>query len=242
MKGVRSRLTYANVMATVAVFIALGGASYAVSQLPKNSVKAKQIAKDAVRASEVKANAVGTSEVADGSLLEADFGAGQLPVGLTGDAGPAGATGPKGATGLSGSIGPPGPTFAATIDRADPVASPDNPGVGGATVSFTAPAAGRLLVEFEAVDDPTSAINGVSITCSAGNPAVGLYVDGVPVPNTALTLASGVFAPFTLMGVTAASISAGPHVAGMGANCPSGDFAAASIGNASNMAVVLLGG
>jgi hypothetical protein len=33
----RPKLTYANVMATIAVFIALGGASYASLKLPKNS-------------------------------------------------------------------------------------------------------------------------------------------------------------------------------------------------------------
>ncbi len=39
----RSRLTYANVVATIALFVALGGGAYAVLKLPKNSVKSKQI-------------------------------------------------------------------------------------------------------------------------------------------------------------------------------------------------------
>ena len=43
MRRVRIHLSYANVMATVAVFIALGGTSYAVTQLPRNSVGSKQI-------------------------------------------------------------------------------------------------------------------------------------------------------------------------------------------------------
>ena len=43
MSRLRSHITYANVMATIALFIALGGTSYAVSQLPRNSVGAKQI-------------------------------------------------------------------------------------------------------------------------------------------------------------------------------------------------------
>ena len=38
LRGIRNRLTYANVMATVALFIALGGVSYAAVKLPKNSV------------------------------------------------------------------------------------------------------------------------------------------------------------------------------------------------------------
>src|SRR5205807_3100570 len=46
--AVRRRLTYANVMSTLAVFIALGGASYAVTQLPANSVGTAQIKRHAV--------------------------------------------------------------------------------------------------------------------------------------------------------------------------------------------------
>lgn len=48
MKRLRPKLTYANVMATIAVFIALGGASYAATKLPKNSVGSKQIKANAV--------------------------------------------------------------------------------------------------------------------------------------------------------------------------------------------------
>jgi hypothetical protein len=40
------RLTYANVVATVALFIALGGVGYAATQLPKNSVEARQRRRD----------------------------------------------------------------------------------------------------------------------------------------------------------------------------------------------------
>jgi hypothetical protein len=50
----RSRLSYANVMATFAVFCVLGGVSYAAVGLAKNSVGSKQIQKNAVRSSEAK--------------------------------------------------------------------------------------------------------------------------------------------------------------------------------------------
>ena len=53
----RQHLTYANVMATVAVFIALGGTSYALT-LPRNSVGASQIRENAVGASELRRGAV----------------------------------------------------------------------------------------------------------------------------------------------------------------------------------------
>ena len=47
-QSLRQRLTYANVIATLALFIALGGGAYAATQLPRNSVGAKQIKKGAV--------------------------------------------------------------------------------------------------------------------------------------------------------------------------------------------------
>ena len=85
----RSRLTYANVIASLALFMAMSGTGYALS-LPKASVGAKQLKRGAVTAKKVK----------NGSLLETDFKAGQLPAGPQGPSGPAG---PRGATGAPGS-------------------------------------------------------------------------------------------------------------------------------------------
>ena len=38
MERLRNSVSYANVMATIAVFLALGGGAYAALRLPKNSV------------------------------------------------------------------------------------------------------------------------------------------------------------------------------------------------------------
>jgi hypothetical protein len=57
MKHLLSKLTYANVMATIAVFIALGGASYAAITLPKNSVGTEQLQKGAVTATKLSKTA-----------------------------------------------------------------------------------------------------------------------------------------------------------------------------------------
>ena len=78
-------LSYANVMATIAVFIALGGGAYAVTALPKNSVT--------------------TIQVKNGSLLAKDFKSGQLKAGARGPAGPQGPAGPAGVRGLTGATG-----------------------------------------------------------------------------------------------------------------------------------------
>jgi hypothetical protein len=82
-----SRLTYANVMATLALFIALGGGAYAAVKLPRNSVGSVQIKNGAVTPQKVAGS---TRAVFRGQ---------------TGPQGPKGATGPQGP---QGNAGPPG--------------------------------------------------------------------------------------------------------------------------------------
>jgi hypothetical protein len=57
---IRARLTYANVMATVAVFIALGGASYAALKVPRDSIGPRHL----------KNPSVGEKELKDGAVTE----------------------------------------------------------------------------------------------------------------------------------------------------------------------------
>lgn len=79
-------------IAFLALFVALGGTSYAAATLPKDSVGSKQIQKGAVK----------SPEVADGSLKSRDFKAGSLPQGPQGEQGPQGIQGPPGADGADG--------------------------------------------------------------------------------------------------------------------------------------------
>lgn len=68
----RPRLTYANVVSTMALFVALSGGAYAAATLPKNSVGTTQLRKDAVTRAKIKNNAVNGSKVADRSITGAD--------------------------------------------------------------------------------------------------------------------------------------------------------------------------
>jgi hypothetical protein len=86
LRRIRSRITYSNVIASLALFIALGGGAYAAIKIPKNSVGSAQI----------KSNAVISSKVKPGSLLANDFKAGQLPQGQQGIQGPKGDKGDTG--------------------------------------------------------------------------------------------------------------------------------------------------
>lgn len=92
-----SRLSYANVMATIAVFLSLGGVTYAIT-LPRNSIRTKHIRAGAVTAKKIAKNAVDGSKIKDFSLLASDFKAGQLPGGAKGDPG---SQGPPGAAGVT---------------------------------------------------------------------------------------------------------------------------------------------
>lgn len=96
------KLTYSNVVSSLALFLALGGGAYAAATLPRNSVGTAQIKRNAVTAAKLKRNSVDSSKVANGKLLAADFAPGQLPAGPKGDPGPRGAQGDPGQPGARG--------------------------------------------------------------------------------------------------------------------------------------------
>jgi hypothetical protein len=58
------RISYANIVASLALFVALGGTAAAVTTLPRDSVGAPQIRKDAVRSPEIAKDAVRSPEIA----------------------------------------------------------------------------------------------------------------------------------------------------------------------------------
>jgi hypothetical protein len=100
------RLSYANVVSSLALFIALGGVSWAAATLPANSVGKRQL----------KDNAVTGAKVANGSLRAADFAGGALPMGPQGPAGAAGAAGLRGEPGAKGDRGEQGPAGPSACD------------------------------------------------------------------------------------------------------------------------------
>lgn len=141
-------------LALIALFIALGGTSYAAAKLPKNSVGSKQI----------RSNAVSGPKVKNGSLLTEDFKAGSIPQGKAGDQGPKGADGAK---------GDPGPTTASAsqTSRPDPVSyNPD------ASQTITTPTNGKLWIEGVDTYNATG--------CTSGTYSLALFLDGTYVPGT----------------------------------------------------------
>lgn len=96
-------LTFANVVACLALFVALGGASYAAFKLPKESVGTEALRKAAVTPAKLSDKA---------------------RQGMTGARGPQGATGPAGPAGPQGGQGPqgaPGPSAVYAYSHAEDV-------------------------------------------------------------------------------------------------------------------------
>jgi hypothetical protein len=78
VKKIRKRLTYANVMSSIAVFLVLGGATALAAGLAKNSVGSKQLKKNAVTTAKIKNGAVTTSKIKNGAITGAQVNASTL--------------------------------------------------------------------------------------------------------------------------------------------------------------------
>lgn len=108
------RLTYANLMSTVAVFVALGGSSYAAL-----SITGKDVKNASLTGADVKNSSLTGADVRDGSLAAKELSraardslrsqSGERgPKGDPGDRGPRGESGLPGSAGAEGPQGPPG--------------------------------------------------------------------------------------------------------------------------------------
>ncbi len=88
LTAVRQRLSYSNVIATMALFIALGGVAVAATQLPRNSVGKRQLkrgavtsaklAKKSVIAGKLGPNSVGPGNIGNGAVTTAKLAAGSV--------------------------------------------------------------------------------------------------------------------------------------------------------------------
>ncbi len=75
MNKIKSSLTYANVIATVAIFLALSGSALAVNSVARNSVTSPSIKDSAVRSRDVKDDSLTGADILDSSLSVRPSGA-----------------------------------------------------------------------------------------------------------------------------------------------------------------------
>jgi hypothetical protein len=108
MSHLRRSFTYANVVATCALMLALGGTAWAAVR-----VNGAQIVDRTITARDVKVGSLTGAEVRNGSLAAADLSAATRRAlrGAAGPAGASGATGTPGAPGAAGAVGPAGLSF-----------------------------------------------------------------------------------------------------------------------------------
>ncbi|MEI6625034.1 MAG: hypothetical protein WCO40_01690 [Thermoleophilia bacterium] len=104
------RPSAATVIATFALFVALGGTGYAAVALAPNSVGSAQIKEAAVQSSDIKDGTIGSADIAAGAIRASDLSKVAVKAldgkdGKDGAQGPAGPAGARGATGATGPAG-----------------------------------------------------------------------------------------------------------------------------------------
>jgi hypothetical protein len=157
MMSIRPRLSYANVVATLALFLALtGGAVWAANkisgkQIKKNSIPGNRIKKQTLTNNQIKKNTLTNNRIKPGTIQRTALAAGALPGVIVADAS---ATNLPGATTKT----PPGPT----------------PVTLTGTTSFTPVAGKSYQLQAEVVGNP------VPEPGEECNPGVQVYVNGIP--------------------------------------------------------------
>lgn len=184
------RFLRGNVIALLALFVALGGTTYAATALPKNSVGTQQLKKGAVTKAKINKKTI--------RQLKGNRGPAG-PQGATGAQGPTGATGPQGPQGAQGPQGPPGPvgtvatladerfslmwTSGTTVmhaairgdgsirDTNDPGLVVTKVGTGAYCIQATSPNEGAVGVLQDQFADQTGGVHGtIDVTMGVGNP------------------------------------------------------------------------
>ncbi|HKE79794.1 MAG TPA: collagen-like protein [Solirubrobacteraceae bacterium] len=226
-----------NAVAYSALFLALGGTSYAAARLPAESVGTKELRPAAVTRAKLHRDAVTSLSVKDRSLKKIDFAPGQLTAGPKGDKGDPGAKGDQGPKGDPGAKGDPGPTLGvAGVDSGTPSSTPTAGAVTVATKSVTLTSRSRIF----AIASARVTISGCSsLSCSA---RVGLRVDGdaMPLSTRSLLIGTGdgidVLSPF---GVTP-PLDPGTHTIELVREPTTGTLTAAGYGT-QHIAAIALG-
>lgn len=177
MTKFRSRLTYANVVSTLCLFLLVaGGGAFAASKLARNSVGPKQIKNGAVGSTKLADSSVTNSKLADSAVSSAKIGGGAVTLGklgsdVTGDTALA-----SSGSGFSGGICNP-TNLTGTI-------------CGQTAVKLTQP--GELLVIADGVNDGDASGVGAcqlfeGTTSNGLGPGVGSIPQGGPFSMSAVT-------------------------------------------------------
>ncbi len=78
VRSLTGKLSYANVVATLALFLAIGGGAYAATQLKRNSVGTHQLKRNAVTGPKIKNSTITEAKLKDGSVSGVKIAPGSL--------------------------------------------------------------------------------------------------------------------------------------------------------------------
>jgi hypothetical protein len=176
----RSTVSYSNVMATVAVFLALGGAAYAVKA---GSIDSRAIKNNAIRSVDVRNGGLQAADLAPGALPERGPTGPQGPPGQHGATGSRGSTGPQGATGPTGTQGATGTSGTAGATGATGPTGVTGPtGFGGTFIQTGSVSTPPSTTEIDSVACPTSFphVTGGGYEINAGFESFAQVIDSRP--------------------------------------------------------------
>jgi hypothetical protein len=218
MRALLRKLTYANVVATLALFLAVsGGAVWAASQLGKNVVKSNNIARNAVKSQDIASNAVKTRNLAKNAVKSAKIAASAV---TNADLAKEAVTRAKLKTGTLAGL------QVADAQATNIGLTTESTGAGApvaltGTAAFT-PAAGKsyeLLAELRG--NPTDANGAEGGGCFAG---VQIYLNGEPTTFVGINANANGEAPFAVNGVGQASTAVGLLTPGAAQTITAGAF------------------
>jgi hypothetical protein len=219
MRVLLRKLTYANVVATLALFLAVsGGAVWAASQLGKNAVKSKNIARNAVKSVDIATSAVKTRNLAANAVKSAKIAANGV---TNSDLAKEAVTRAKLKTGTLAGLQVADAQAASVPGLTTEALGAGTPVPLSGTTTF-APAAGKsyeLLAELRG--NPTDANGAEGGGCFAG---VQIYVNGEPTSFVGIFANANGEAPFAVNGVGNASTGVGLLSSGQRQTISAGSF------------------
>ncbi len=239
LNGLRSRLTYANVVATGALFVALGGGAYALTGVPdrggvfhgcvSNKTSVLRVVKSASSCQKAK----GRGKRRTPGEFAVSWSQ-QGPRGFQGLQGVQGAQGSAGLKGDKGDQGPAGPTqafAAAALNGSIPSSTPDS-GDFTNTTTVTTPTSGRLFAFARGV---------YAVACTAGTGVqLGLYVDGTPVHASGRAIVAGTATDISVWGLSD-TVSAGTHTVSLRSDCTGGTATSISASRDAAVGAIFVG-
>jgi hypothetical protein len=187
----RHRLSYSSVVATLALFVAIGGT--AAAGAAQSLLTGRQVKDDSLTGADIQNDSLTGADIRSGSLGSNVFSSAARE-NLRGATGPAGPKGDTGAPGETGPQGPAGAGITATIVNGEDVANYQDL---DPLATGQLPVAGDYVV-FAKITAHNTSVNDDILEC-------GLFIDGQAVGGGGVDVTAGTTASGNTVGATSVS-------------------------------------